>query len=250
VNRFLYGVDTADELSLSTTACRASFEFDRFFARFQQDLQGLLYADIDRDRFAHVAYDENGTSRFVDPEINARYLKWRGAFQRMVWDVFVSGLAQHYGIPTDGLDLTDSIDVAVWMALMEQQSDIVGDRICAQYRVRPISDSLPVIYLLLTEDPPPGSLSDVGKDFVSLHSTRQQRQRAHLHFGGWGLHTNLCAEEALAAVFLSHKVQVNLAEPQFIFPNSKDDPFFARLLELRDRRLVWGWRNVVEYAFD
>lgn len=254
MNQYLYGVDIADELSLSTTASRASFEFDEFPPRFQQDLQGLLYADIAKDRFAQVKRDAYGISHFVDPQIDDRHAQWRAAFQTMTWDVFAAGLAQHYGIPTDGLDLTETIDTAVWMALMERRSRMVGGHLRAWYQPRSAFDQLPVVYLFAVEDPPPGSLADFGKQFPSLRSIRQECQRAHLHFGGWGLHTSLCAEEALAAVFLSHRMKVQLAKPEDVFSGPKNDHLFGRLLKLRNHRLsagsVWGWASIAEYEPD
>jgi hypothetical protein len=246
VNEFLYGAPTVNELSLTTTASRQKFDFDHFMGRFQLDLQGLIYMDMEAETFSQTTKDHEGTIHFADPEIQRRYQKWRIA--GLSWEITVMAIAQHYGIPTNGLDLTEDWKVAVWMALNESYRSVKDSK--SSYWFKPIDRgrNKPVLYCISLIN----SESDIKiYEIPGLHSVRQEKQKAHLHFGGWGLHTNLCAEEVIAAVFLGPNVNSGFATDE-MFPNADIDPLYFELLDIKERNFEagsrWGYERIVDWT--
>lgn len=246
INRVLYGREDVAELSLTTTASRAgSFDFDAFLPWFQLDLQGLLYADLPPDAFRSVQKDDEGTLRYANEAVATRRRAWERA--GFGWEVTAMAIAQHYGIPTYGLDLTSDLDVALWMAQCIARPYTVDgqsrcwlepvDRACAR----------PIIYLV-------SSISEETDlrphELPGLASLRQQRQSAHLHFGGWGFHMNLCAEEVVAGVFLEAVIPTSHTVG-WMYPQPEEDVLFGRLLALRDakaaRGLGWGYDRIIDW---
>lgn len=251
-NRLLYGTPGVDELSLTTAASRAGFEWDHFQLRFELQAQGLLYADLGADRFAGRFVDPAGTLRFEDAEIQRRDGWWQQRF--IAFEQACMGIAQHYGIPTDGLDLTSDLTVAVWFAtsVVHPSASEDGEAVACYRLADP--QARPVVYVVsadLSED------AATPLDLLGgLRSSRAERQRAHLHYGGWGLHTNLCATETLVGVYLSRACAAEAARNRLpaeaLFPGEAEDPLFAQLLDLRrkSREIArsWGFDRVVRYA--
>lgn len=218
VKKTLYGDEFVRELSLTTSASRVGFDYDRFSDIFQLDIQGLMYMDLNKQNFLEFAYDVHGYCRFLDPEVAERNIFWKKL--GVHWDAIVMGIAQHYRVPTNGLDLTGDIGIALWMALREP-------------------GPAPVIYLVS----PMNSSEDLElPEIPGLESTRQLNQSAFLHYGGWVHHKNLCAEEVVAAVFLSREFKFDLPSDEFVFPNRQSDSLLNRLLRLRQCRIEAGFR--------
>jgi hypothetical protein len=106
VNRVMYGREDVAELSLTTTASRAgSFDFDAFLPWFQLDLQGLVYADLPPDAFRAVRKDDEGTLHYANEAVATRRHAWERA--GFGWEVTAMAIAQHYGVPTYGLVVTE-----------------------------------------------------------------------------------------------------------------------------------------------
>ena len=229
--RVLYGDGEVDELSLTTTASRGStFPYDTVFPRLQLDLQGLMYADLPTERFGAYDVAEDGTIVYADGEVKRRYDTWRKC--GFAWDVTVMGIAQHYGIPTHGLDLTEDVEIAVWMAVNEAFSYPADQE--TRYWFRPLERGRhqPVIYVVA---PINTGLALRERRIPGLESVRQDRQHAHLYFGGWGYHANLCAEEVVAGIVLRPGIASELPTDH-VFPGPETDPLYGALLELKALR--------------
>lgn len=253
VNEILYGQADVDELSLMTASSRARFDWDHFHYRFQLQSQGLLYADLPADRFESHDVDPEGTLRFDNVEVQRRYSSWdRQPFQ---FEQACMGVAQHYGVPTDGLDLTSDLAIALWFATSTYQSWVSQEGGPAAWYtpLDPVAGR-PVIYVICAdlsiESATP--IATLG----GLRSLRAERQSAHLHYGGWGMHTNLCATETIAAIFLSPECVAQATkqwiEVEELFPDEKNDRLYGDLLALRsaaeriDQR--WGFDRIVRYT--
>lgn len=246
VNRVLYGREDVAELSLTTTASRAgSFDFDAFLPWFQLDLQGLVYSDLPPDAFRSVQKDDEGTLHYASEAVATRRRAWEGA--GFGWEVTAMAIAQHYGVPTYGLDLTSDLDVALWMAQYAASPYTVDGQPRCWLKPVDRASAHPIIYFV----------SSISKDtdlrpheLPGLASLRQQRQSAHLHFGGWGFHTNLCAEEVVAGVFLEAEIPAPQAVG-WMYPRPEEDPLFECLLALRDakaaRGLGWGYDRIIDW---
>lgn len=240
VNRFLYGQDTVDELSLTNASWRAGFEWDHFAPRFKLMLQDLMYSAMPASAFAKTTVDEEGSIRFVDPHLSGMHKLWRDDLE--VFDQIATGLAQHYGIPTDGLDLSSDANVALWMATHRAYRCGAPEENVWSYQHVESGKDRPIVYLVHADLNPDNATTSMG--IAALQSVRQQRQAAHLHYGGWGFHSNLCATETILGVFLGDEcIQDCLKsgwKTDYLFPPEQEDLLFGRLLELKDRCVAAG----------
>ena len=254
--RLLYGTTEVDELSFLTSASRERFPYDAFHARFQVFMQGLLYQSVPLEVFRRPVSDEKDRLRrpFDDDAVAHTYRQWRTWYGESIWDLVVMGLAQHYGVPTHGLDLTDNLDTAVWFALNEFYTHPDGSRSKAWYR--PLDGwepgSEPVVYVVEVQN---GLLRHLGSAMRGLPIPRPKRvarQAAYLHYGGWGLQANACAEDVKLAVCLAPGFgQRQSTSVMHFFPEPPDDPFFESLLRTKamplPRGLREGFERIVEY---
>jgi hypothetical protein len=258
VREFLYGSSKVNELSLTATASRANFPFESFLARFQLYLQGLLYRDIPAKAFDKVTPEESRHRwPFSDPYLSMVYRKWSEIYCESQWDVLATGLAQHYGIPTNGLDLTESLHVAIWFALHEMWGFDYRNRRCHWYKPRDEwvaeGDDRPVIYLIATDIWLPRHLDELQDKLPLPQALRPERQSAYLHFGGWGLQSNICAEDVVHAIFLAPEFRTT---EQFatadLFPDRREDDFYDALLELKAKtagglKSIRGYEAIIEF---
>jgi hypothetical protein len=258
VCEFLYGDKDVNELSLNTTASRSGFAFDSFLGRFQLQLQGLLYRDIPVEVFSQLAERQRRAfSPFAHPYLTMTYRTWNRLYCESQWDVLASGLAQHYGIPTHGLDLTASVDVAVWFALNEIFSHTFSDQVCHWYQPRDFwssdGDDRPVIYVLAVDPWLPRQLEALQTELPLPEALRPDRQAAYLHHGGWGLQSNACAEDVEHAIFLQPGFRAAREfSTSYIFPDRKEDDFYDALLELKTKTAsttdsITGYEYVLHY---
>lgn len=257
-NLLFYGDSEIDELSLPTAASRHRFEFDSFFAAFQLQVQGIIYAGFDISKFQKLRANWNfwgPVSPFADSEINNKYEKWFRLYYSYEWDMMVMGLAQHYGIQTHGLDITDDLTTALWFALHKLYSYRRDDKDLYWYKPlerssQSVLDKYPVIYIIATDTYLKRDLDQV--EYINLPALRPIRQNASLHYGGWGFHTNICAEDVVAAVFLSERCKLPpLPSTKWLFPDTKEDLFYGELIELKckaiESNLIWGYELIAEY---
>jgi len=258
VNKFLYGDSSVNELSLPTSASRNKFDFDSFNSAFQMHIQGMMYSKIEKDKFRSLHDRWRLWSHLppcTDKEINDTCEKWFQLFYSYEWDLMVMALAQHYGISTHGLDITNDLNVALWFATNKwYEYELSGKKYCwyknlARTAQSDIND-YPVIYIVATDTNLKRDLDQV--EFAGFEALRPHRQSAFLHFGGWGLHSNVCAEDVVTAIHLSEKVVLpKLPEAEWLFPNPENDQFYQDLLELKNDAIkagfLSGFEDISEY---
>lgn len=132
-------------------------------------------------------------------------------------------LAQHYGLPSMGLDLTDQVDTALFFAL--HRFARTGER---KLQVM-LSGGNPVLYLFVLPE-----------RFCVEHARARPRifprgrpdaQVAWFSHMGWGYRQNQCAEYLAAALYLEPDGDFGpLPRAEDLFPPSEEDPF-GNLLE-------------------
>jgi hypothetical protein len=127
-------------------------------------------------------------------------------------------LAQHYGLPSVGLDVSSDLPVALFFALREL-SDI-GD---GKKQYRHVCPGLtPVIYILLRE----GTREYPFHDSVPflLRFGRPAKQKAWFLHLGWGLARNAAADQIVAAVYLDSSFKYGLIpSASELFPSRQLD---------------------------
>ena len=182
-----------------------------------------------------------------DPHIMEKHIKFGKLFGSYEWDLMVMGIAQHYGMPTHGLDITNELYVAEWFATNEWFEYKEGDEGYCWYKPRiagnhkSIND-LPVIYVVTADNHLKRDLDQI--EYIGLNALRPVRQKAYLHYGGWGLHSNICAQDVVAALFLDPDYTPNNDfTTEFLFPTEGEDTVYRALLEAKRQMKELGRTN-------
>jgi hypothetical protein len=154
-------------------------------------------------------------------------------------------LAQHYGLPTSGLDVTDRLDVALFFALMAYRKSPDGCR--ATYTPTDFSAGMPVIYLLFpTEQQQFDYESHRGENFP--HG-RPDAQSARFMHTAWGYAINRCAERIFLALYLDPKGDYgSFPSAANLFPADEAD-LFATFIEQNAAGLSGALARVVREGF-
>jgi FRG domain len=131
-------------------------------------------------------------------------------------------LAQHYGLPSMGLDVTDDLDVALFFALHKLEKASVPRHLRPSRKAA--RSGLSVLYVFAPSERfqlnfrdycPPG-----------FPSGRPDRQRARFLHTGWGYSRNACARMLMAAFDLDPAGDFGeLPRPHHLFPGPDEDPF-------------------------
>lgn len=153
-------------------------------------------------------------------------------FTSFAYPLFALALAQHYGLPTSGLDVTDRLEVALFFALMKYHKP--AGEYSATY-LRNIDPSrMPVLYILFP--PMQQQFGYEGYRPKGFPCGRPDAQAARFMHMAWGDADNLCASRIFLAIYLDPAGDFGpIPSPEDLFPNTDTDPF-AGFLE-HDRTL-------------
>jgi hypothetical protein len=148
-------------------------------------------------------------------------------------DIDLPLVEQHYGFPTNGLDLTFDIDVALYFATHQFGISTEGKGLYEQIATHKHEG---VVYCFRISDPPMKRTSDLVEDvgvFRELQPVRPTRQSCTLP-----LFDALCMNEVTADLDA-----ILLIEPDFdssslprasdLFPPPEDDPFYRAILDCK-----------------
>lgn len=202
----LYGAEDVNEPSLLPSAARTNLYFPDSFGAWS----ALL------DLYVHERVQEQGMQRELLNFVNSyRYRMWGFA------------TAQHYGLPSVGLDVTHDIDVALFFALHTFKTNAEG----IMTATRAIAAAAPIVYGL-------GGFTqhELHKDEDlaprRLLCTRPAAQSAMFFSTGWGQAPNNAAQRIYVALKLvGHEKWKFDVQPSHYFPNPQDDEFLRFLLE-------------------
>lgn len=141
---------------------------------------------------------------------------------------FCLSLAQHYGLPSRGLDVTNDLATAIFFALHEFK--ITAPGFCSAQRVS--TNSQPVIYILLREGTREFSFEEC-TPFL-FKSGRPKQQSAWFMSTGWGLQQNSAAEQILVAMYLDPMADYSeLPAVTNLFPGPELDSVASFLSSVR-----------------
>lgn len=215
----LYGDIDVAEPSLTSSASRSGVRFEEYM----EGWMGLVDIYIEeRLAFLSKTYAPGTIATLrSDTEV------WQSHYNYKLWG-FAS--AQHYGLPSTGLDLTSSAEVALFFALHKISSPVDG-RIEV---TRLPASAKPVIFMMAVNDADRMPDEEIGPLWIQLQ--RPKAQHAYFFGSAWGDATNRAAERIIAVLELHNHATwpVNLS-PAAIFPPRADDPFCAFLLSARAR---------------
>lgn len=217
----LYGDEQAKEPSLASYALRTGKNFEDFYVEWSELIQSYLYF-------------------MLGAKECRRYLEHKGGFE---FYYLCLAIAQHYGLPTYGLDASPSLSTALFFALYEFKEKDEGQRIF-QYVKKKSGES--VLYVFKGEPGERFAYEDLTNSLHDIEKTifpRPFLQKACFLHTGWGNSRNACACDMVLAInfdvkninfdklnaLLQHKVKDKaLYENNFFV---KNDPFIIFLKE-------------------
>lgn len=231
VKQFLFGSDDAREPSLLATAVRAEFPYELWYHYWYLDILNLA-----------LKYNKELSDVLLD--------EWKFYHMSGRWELFLMAAAQHYGIPTYGLDLTTDLEIAIWFALFQGRTQSNQGELCytPRFWYGRNHEDWPVVYFFSVDEDIPDEKSFFG--VLNIDALRPRVQKALFEFGSWGLHINQPAEHLVAAAYLAPEFDCNPVAPvQMIFPPPQRDIFYTELLRLRETRIGHPSRNLYRHVF-
>jgi hypothetical protein len=219
----LYGDPDAREPSMLPSATRHGVQLEDIGPEWSMTVQFFIWAWVGKLRL-------DGTSQRSSQEISAQ-MDWLVAGYNL-W-AFLISVAQHYGLPSVGLDVTDRPDVALFFALTRIEPQEPGSHVMRTSRV-PADGDHPVIYIFSPQ-------KDDVMEFARYRPRgfpvgRPDRQNAFFLHTSWGHARNSIASRMWVALDLDPAGDWGpLPLAQELFPGPLDDPFAAFLDQARDR---------------
>lgn len=177
-------------------------------------------------------------------EIEDRLKAWRDGCADPLYhlDMAVMALCQHYGVPTHGLDITLSDDIAAWFAVNRFDKEESSNR--CEYRPMRRSDWDPspknwpcVLACQTVTNSIRGSLFDCEElSALGVEACRPAAQQARFFLGGHTDHQNRLAEALVCIFRLVPGEYLTQARFEDLFPAPEQDPAYGFLLELAESR--------------
>lgn len=205
----LYGDTSIFEPSMLPSASRQNVYFPDIFDTWSSLL----------DIFIRVVNKGEGKD-----EVNRRADRFQSSYKYRQWGF---ATAQHYGLPSVGLDVTHDIFVALYFATnCFKTNQLTGEMSVS----RATEDEDPVIYAMDGfEDY--DLLEDEKISPYWLHCERPKAQSARFFTSGWGSATNRAANRIYVAFrLIGHTKWKTPYDSQFIFPNAEKDHFLKFLI--------------------
>jgi len=206
----LYGVSDVIEPSLTTSAKRCGIDVNEIMPEWS----GLLRFLVDSLR---PLIQEEKQSGQIDDWFNSY------SFSR-----FSFAIAQHYGLPSSGLDVTGDLDVALFFSLRQfmvlSESEGIGTYEAKRDWSEP---SVIYVFVLPTQH---HSIKFANLKPSTLPITRPARQNAFFLHRGWGLSGNDCARLLAFAMYVDEDFETGeIPAASHLFPGEREDNFAATL---------------------
>jgi len=146
--------------------------------------------------------------------------------------LFALGIAQHYGLPSVGLDLTDRLDVACWFATRTLSTDASGKSTIGRASFG--AEHAPTIFIFRC---PPDAVFDYRHAKVDgLPDGRPDKQGAWFGHVGWGAASNQLASYLVCGFRLESDVanQIDPGLDTDLFPSRSKDPILNYFMSVRN----------------
>ncbi len=223
VQRLLFGASARPEPSLVTSAARKRFDYDSLHFALRLFLEAELFG-----------------VRGAAAEDDADYCAWVEESGRLTCDIdyAIMALAQHYGLPSHGLDVTRDIDIALWFATNKWSGGppaIYTAMTAGDWGPDP--EKWPVILACQQVTHSTGmSLQGCRElDAFGLGALRPLRQKASFFLGGHGDHQNRLGEAVVCAFRLKPGKWPTTATFDDLFPPPDEDAAYAAMLRFAER---------------
>ncbi|UWQ38205.1 FRG domain-containing protein [Leisingera aquaemixtae] len=240
IKRMLFGTSCADEPSFPSSAARQGFDYDSLHYQLLYYLEnfGLDFPRIPGSLGSDI-YEQWRSAR-VSPSCEVDYA--------------VMALAQHYGLPSHGLDVTEDLEVAVWFATnaYRTESDGLADYTALSPKDWPSDPKdWPVVAMLQPATQSlTGSLQNCHElDAFGMSALRPQRQKARFFLGGHADHQNRLAEAVVCIARLAPSDYCSPLSFEHLFPSPDEDPAYRTMLDFAKYQPFWpqGSRGVAKF---
>jgi hypothetical protein len=237
----LYGDSAALEPSFTASAVRRKQPLERIFPEWcfliRTYVMALGAMVIARDGGAEPKVFD--FDREVHRDAESARMDWQRLGLSLDNHTLGFSLAQHYGLPSMGLDLTDNVGVALFFALREMQK-VEGRRL----RVSENNKDSAVIYIFLL--PERFCVEHTRSRPSYFPRGRPDHQDAWFSHMGWAHKHNQCAEYLAAALYLDKDGDYGtIPSAEQLFPGEQDDEFGSFLEDAIQKK--WGSRLLQRY---
>lgn len=220
IKKLLFGNSNSSEPSLITSSSRNKFDYDNFHFRLKNYIaENNILKDNDLEK------KDLWEKLLLDPKCKLDYS--------------VMALAQHYGIPSHGLDVTQDIDVALWFATNKFVNDSDTEK-CHYNKIsknewQKESSKWPVIFVFQTIlNSHMQSLQDCEElSELNLQPLRPSRQSAKFFIGGHSDQQNRLAESVVCAFRLSPSDYETKVSFDYLFPSPDQDIAYKLMLDFK-----------------
>lgn len=218
-NLFLFGDDKAKEPSFKPSFVRSDFN-EFFIYGLWHSQTALMLNDVGID-LKKVLKSED-------------YLEYRKDVFKIKnsphFTPISLGYAQHYGLPSVGLDLTKDIKVATWFATNKLIID--NDGLAETRQLEDFSES--TIFIFRCPKDTVFSHKSIKPKFIE--NTRPDRQDAWFCHSGWGLSKNQLASYLVCAIRLNDQAS-NLSNSDYtnyLFPSRSVDLVLNYFMDIKE----------------
>ncbi|WP_263351351.1 FRG domain-containing protein [Acidicapsa acidisoli] len=213
----LYGEPQVSEPSLPSSGARLKVEFTTVFEQWSAILDTYIAEQILKKSLA-------GTRQRQDIVQGSQ--QFHSSYMYRLW---AFATAQHYGLPSVGLDVTSDILVALLFALHRFSVDkATGTTTIARLD----KDAEPVLYAMSAFENDLFDDSQLAPPWLLCE--RPKAQNAFFLATGWGQAPNRAAERIFVAIRLRNHTQWKLPSPvESLFPRRNKDSFLDFLLRSR-----------------
>ena len=215
----LFGEPQVAEPSLGPSASRSGLEFKSIFKSWSAILDAYIM-----EQSALLAE----TNPAMREKLATETERFRAGYDYRLW---AFATAQHYGLPSVGLDVTSDLAVALLFSLYNFNIDRLTGRTTFS---RVADHAEPILYAL-------GAFENDLFDDAKLsppwfQCARPKAQSAFFLATGWGLASNRAAERIFVAIRLrNHKNWELPKSVDSLLPSQADDRFLSFLLDARRR---------------
>lgn len=228
----LYGDSQASEPSLLASASRRAPSIEACMSEWMMWVQLCQHANLNRLHDHYSGMERRALEHFYE-QVSSQWTNEHFYY-------FSLALAQHYGLPSAGLDLTDELPTALFFALQRLETSEPG-----RLRARPVApDAKPVLYILLREGSREFPFHETAHEI--FRSGRPACQGAWFLHVGWGLNRNAASNQILIALDLDPRGDYGaVAQAADLFPGPDQDPL-ARFLGSVDTAASETLRRVLQ----